>query len=117
MSTLFCATDSRREAVRKHEGWNGLDFVEVDNPQTMLTVYFLGKAPEGITKDNFQIKGGRTVKDYVRVVSIDIQRNESSYLDDRVLIQVDKPGDYSTYTLRLVYLNKIDPRYASVDFS
>ncbi len=117
MTALSCSSDLRREAVRGNAGWNGLDFVEVDTAQTLLTVYFLGKAPDGITKDNFSIEGGRTRKDQVSVLAIDIQRNEDSYLDDRVLVQVDKPGDYSTYTLHLTGLVKIDPRYASVDFS
>ncbi len=117
MNSLSCGMDGRREAVRAHEGWNGLDFVEVDNAQTKLTVYFLGKAPAGIGKANIHIDGGRSEKDHVQVVAIDIQRSESSYLDDRVLVQVDKPGDYSTYTLRLVGIEKVDPRYAAVDFS
>lgn len=117
MSTLSCQTDSRREVVRNHSGWNGLDFVEVDNAQTMLTVFFLGRAPEGITKDNLRIDGGRTSKDRVQVVAIDVQRSDSDYEDDRLLVQVDKPGDHSTYTLHLVGLANIDPRYASVEFS
>lgn len=117
MTALTCQSDSRREAVRDNPAWIGLDFVEVDNSQTNLTVVFLGKAPQDITKDNFRIDGGRTPKDAVRVTGIDIRRAERSYLDDRVCVQVDKPGDYSTYTLSLAGLEKIDPRYASVAFS
>src|SRR5262249_49678844 len=37
--------------------------------------------------------------------------------DDSLIITVDKPGDFSTYTLRLVNVENIDPRYQSADFS
>src|SRR3977135_3042991 len=107
MSALSCHTDTRREAVRSHEGWNGLDFVEVDDAQTTLTVLFLGRAPEGLTRDNIVIEGGRAEKDRVNVLDIEVRRADDEYFDDYMLVYVDKPGDYSTYTLRLVGLEKI----------
>ncbi len=115
--TMKCGTDARRGSVRDNAGWNGLDYVEVDDAQTTLTGYFLGKAPEGITKQNLRIDGGRTDKDRVTILFVDVIRNESAYLDDYMRVQLDKPGDYSTYTLSLAGLAKIDPRYSSVDFS
>ncbi len=117
MKPLTCQTDTRREAVRANEGWNGLDFVEVDSAQTTLTVFFLGKAPRGIAKENLTLEGGRSEKDRVQIEAIDVRREESGYFDDYMLVEVDKPGDYSTYTLTLTRLEKIDPRYASVEFS
>lgn len=117
MNTLECQTDLRRKVVRDHEGWNGLDYIEVDSLQTTLTVVFLGKVPTEITKRNFAIEGGRTGKDRVAVVSIFIPPPQADSSGDQVQIHVDKPGDYSTYTLRLVGLDKIDVRYAALDFS
>jgi hypothetical protein len=117
MSTLRCDTDVRRESVRSREGLNGLDFVEVDSAQTTLTAYFLGRAPAGLNKRNFSIVGGRTPKDAVEVIGLDVQPSEYSYLDDRVLIHLNHPGDFSTYTLQLQGVEGIDPRYASVEFS
>ncbi len=117
MNTLSCQSDTRREEVRRHSGLNGLDFVEVDSAQTTLSVYFLGKAPPGLDKSHFAVEGGRSAKDAVQVVSIDVQPSEYSYEDDRALIHVDHPGDFSTYTLRLRGLEGIDPRYESVEFS
>ena len=38
-------------------------------------------------------------------------------LDDCMIVRLDKPGDFSTYTLRLVGLPEIDPYYDHVDFS
>lgn len=114
---LECGTDSRRAAVRENAGWNGLDYVEVDNAQTTLTAYFLGKAPEGITNKNVRIDGGRTDRDRVTILFVAVVRDEASYLDDYMRVQVDKPGDFSAYTLSLVGLEKIDPRYASIEFS
>lgn len=117
MSTLECQADLRRQAVRAKEGWNGLDFVEVDDKQTTLTVFFLGKAPAGLTKDNFTLAGGRTERDRVTILDIYIPPSAGEAYDDQVQIHVDKPGDYSTYTLGLTGIDQIDPRYASLDFS
>src|SRR5262249_44580026 len=108
--------DLRRQVVRDHQGWNGLDYVEVDTAQTTLSVFFLGDVPEGVTKDNFMIDGGRTAKDRVTVMGISIPTQTES-AGDQVQVRVEKPGDYSTYTLRLVGLEKIDVRYATLDFS
>src|SRR5262245_33631371 len=107
MSDLTCLTDARRREVRKHPGWNGLDFVEVDEAQTELTAYFLGRAPERLQERHFRLEGGRTERDRVKILDIEVLRAQQSHLDDKVLIHVDKPGDHSTYTLRLVGLDHI----------
>lgn len=117
MSAPFCAVDSRRDHVRAHAGLTGLDWVEVDETQTRLSLYFLGRAPAGLTPETLAIEGGRSERDRVRVTSVDLYPAEDERLDDLAVLHVDKPGDYSTYTLRLLGLGGIDPRYASLDFS
>jgi hypothetical protein len=114
---LECNDDRRREAARARQGWNGLDYVEVDNAQTTLTAYFLGKTPKGVKANNVVIEGGRGPHDALRVTGVEVQAQADPRLDDRMLVRVDRPGDYSTYTLRLVGLEGIDPRYDRVDFS
>jgi len=117
INNLDCKTDGRRALVRGSESWNGLDYIEVDEAQTSLTVTFLGRAPEGIGSDNILITGGRTPADEVTVVGVKLNRAGNPDIDDVLLVFVDKPGDFSTYTLSLTGLEGIDPRYDSLPFS
>jgi hypothetical protein len=101
---------------------NGLDYVEVDDDQVTLTVYFLGKLPTNLRKESgelaahVRIEGGRRIRD-ISVVQVEPRVVKDPELDDAMIVTVDKPGDFSTYTLRLVGLAGIDPRYDHVDFS
>ena len=116
---MYCHDDARREAVRAKPELNGLDYVEVSDDQCSLTVYFLGKAPQAIKKgrtEYFRVEGGRRIRN-IRVIDVDVVREDDPELDDYVTVEVDKPGDYSTYTLRLVGLKNIDPFYDHVEFS
>ncbi len=122
MSELVCAGEGRREEVRRR-GSNGLDYLEVSDDQLTLTVTFLGKAPDEIDLPNVRIDGGRRVRD-IRVVSMRIAREEDPDLDDCMQVTVDRPGDFSTYALRLVDaaaaqrpMAGIDPRYSALEFS
>lgn len=124
---LVCLdTEARRAAIRA-AGGNGLDYVEVAADQRALTVYFLGRAPEGLTREHVRIEGGRRIRD-IRVTDLRIHRSDDPERDDSVTIFVDKPGDFSTYTLRLVALDDqgrqtdwplpgLDPRYARLELS
>jgi hypothetical protein len=91
----FCRDEGRREAVREKSGWNGIDFVEVDADQRTLSVHFLKTPlPAGIDRSWVRIEGG------VRIRGI---RVETAVAGGEVLtVTVDRPGDFSLYTLRLV---------------
>lgn len=123
---LICQDERRRHVVRE-KGFNGLDYLEVSDDQRLLSVYFLSKAPEGLVKEHVRIEGGRRIRD-IRVVGLTVTRQDDPDLDDCMLITVDKPGDFSLYTLCLVDLDQdgrqtdrplpgFDPRYACLDFS
>jgi hypothetical protein len=123
---LICENENRRHDVRK-SGSNGLDYLEVSKDQSTLFVYFLGKAPEGLDKENVRITGGRRFRD-IQVTDIRIKRVEDPEKDDRLEVRVNKPGDFSTYRLSLVALDEeghpteepfpdFDPRYYHLDFS
>ncbi len=126
-TTLLCRNEQRRDAVRKKPKLNGLDYLEVSEDQRTLTVFFLGKAPEKISRDNIRILGGQRITK-INVLSIDVQREKDEELDDCMLVNVDRYGDFSTYTLSVLELDDqgrptdqlmtgFDPRYASLDFS
>jgi predicted phage baseplate assembly protein len=129
----ICRDDTtRRQAIRategKQDGLNGIDYIEVSEDQRTLTVFFLLKAPEQeLQPGNVRIDGGRRVRN-IRVLDVTFCRNEDPERDDCMRVKVDKPGDFSTYTLCLVEtdeygrptetpLDKFDLRYVCVDFS
>ena len=128
MQNTICRNDLRRTAVRQwtdeagQRTLNGLDYLEVGNDQMTLTVYFLGKLPPKLRKNQqalakyVRIEGGRRIRD-IKVDRVEPRPVKQSELDDTMIVHVDKPGDFSTYTLRLVGLDGIDPQYDHVDFS
>lgn len=126
--TLTCQDEQRRHEVRR-QGSNGLDYLEVgDGPdQRILQLYFLGRVPKNLTAANIRISGGRRIT-AIQVIEIRHCPQEDPELDDCLIVTVDKPGDFSTYTLCLVALDEegrptnnpfpgIDPRYACLEFS
>lgn len=117
-----CESDERREAVRS-ASLNGIDYVEVSEDQRTLTVFFLGKAPPEVGVANVKIDGGRRERD-IRVETVDVHREPRRGRDDWMDVIVDRPGDFSTYVLRMVEPGKtqrpmrgFDPRYSTLEFS
>src|SRR4030095_11392350 len=103
-----CGDEQRRFQVRA-KGRNGLDYVEVQQAQstsdpadkTTLKVFFIGDAPESLTPANFGIQGGVRILE-IRVTEAErVDRGEED-LDDYWRLTVDRSGDFSTYTLRVV---------------
>jgi len=137
-SALICKNEQRRYQVRQKEGLNGLDYLEVSEDQLTLTVYFLGKAPPNLQKENIRIEGGRRIIN-IQLINFEIHREEDPETDDCVHIIVDKFGDFSTYCLCVIeidaqtkkpiieidkqgrkhYLSMhgFDPRYACLEFN
>ncbi|MDD1759436.1 MAG: hypothetical protein LUQ44_02415, partial [Methanothrix sp.] len=116
---IKCQEDMRRKCIRKMQ-LNGLDHLEENENQKKLYVYFLGKLPSGLTEQNamehVQIEGGQRIRD-IKITDIDLFHREESDLDDYMVVYLDKRGDFSTYTLRLVDLEGIDSQYNHLDFN
>lgn len=118
-----CTLDRRREDVRKAPLY-GIEYVEVSASQTILEVFFLGRAPAQVAAGNVTITGGSPVK----VTGIKLTHQTDLTLDDWMEIRVDQPGDFSVYTLAMLALDDkgaptgaamdgFDPRYAKACFS
>src|SRR5215211_6309805 len=120
--TLTCQDEQRRTAIRKENRRrreagqtryvNGLDYLEVGEDclepgkdECTLTVYFIDKAPENIKPRNVRIEGGRRIRD-IQVVDLEVQPAEDPDLDDCMKVVLDRAGDFSPYTLRVVRLNE-----------
>jgi hypothetical protein len=115
---LTCRTEARRAMVREKE-YNGLDYLEVSDDQRVLTVYFLGPAPEGLGIENIEICGGVRERD-IAVIDVKICPQTDPERDNCMVVTVDRPGDFSTYCLCLVNLPEaapFDPRYRCLEFS
>lgn len=119
MTELICQNERQKPRLY------GLDYLEVGADQRTLTAHFLGKAPEGIDKSNVLIEGGRRIRD-IRVLSAETEFSDDPELDDTLEVVVNRPGDFSTYTLRIVARDaqgrphphpEFDRRYDSVEFS
>ena len=127
--TYFCCDELRREAVRTHPTLNGIDFLEVIDraapskaeSQRKLEVHFV--KPLGalvLAKSNIRIEGGERIQN-IKVVTDGTGPGPQA---DVFTVKVDKAGDFSLYTLRLVtdasndaVPDGIDPQLATVQFS
>lgn len=121
----ICAQPLRVEAVRDAVTVNGVDYLEVLPGQQKLEVHFLhalpgqpGGLPAGgttLNRGHLLVDGG----DRVRGISV----VATSTADDVMTVTVSGPGDFSTYTLRLVdpFTGAaplgFDPRLSQIDFS
>ena len=119
MIYFCCDNERRRNAVRESRDYNGIDFLEVfaddqslEN-QRLLFVHFIEKStPEaaadleqalaGLTKENVRIDGGERIPK-IRITRLTVGPLSSPPVAANVLVvEVAEPGDFSTYTLRLV---------------
>ncbi len=121
-----CVDPHRRAEIRA-KGRNGLDYLDVSDDQLTLTVYFLRRAPDTLAKENVVIDGGVRIKG-IKVLDLRFCSAENPEEDDCVNLVLDKAGDFSTYTLKLVEVDEagnptnrpfsgFDPRYAHLNFS
>ena len=113
LTTRYACCDDRRRIEVDASAFNGIDFLEVLDPgvaapqedrQRTLFVHFVkDPTPLGaIGPDNIVIEGGDRVRD-VRAVQAQVAVDPRSGSTEPILIvEVDNPGDHSTYTLRLV---------------
>lgn len=138
--SLVCKDEKRRQHVRESGSdngveLNGLDFLEVSTPdQKELRVYLIRKASEKLIEEFAQdditehllVEGGRRITD-VKVVEVILKHFKQASKDDYLVITVDKAGDFSNYTLRLIDLENGEPtdrpfpgfdtRYTSLRFN
>jgi len=100
-----CKNEGRKVAISKGSEINGIDYMEVSEDQTTLTVHFIHNLPgqedqvppdpaAPLTPNSVIIRGG------VRVKDIEVDSAESS--GNVLTIHVKNPGDFSLYTLYLV---------------
>ncbi|HEY0867636.1 MAG TPA: putative baseplate assembly protein [Fimbriimonas sp.] len=93
-SVVFCGSEYRREKVRAGGTLNGIDYLEVEHPsQTTLEVVFLLPLPP-LSSANFRLEGGVRVRG-VEVLGAAVAGNVAT-------LTLDRRGDFSDYTLKVV---------------
>lgn len=126
----FCCQDGRRDAVATQTALNGIDFLEVlDDPfvpqaqrQRTLFVHFINPlAPASLTASNVRIEGGERIKN-IQITGVTVGSGPQATL---LTVTIAAPGDFSTYTLRLIDglpgssqpPKGFDPVLSAIDFS
>ncbi len=107
---------ARRTALFAAHDWNGLDYLDVADDQRSLCVHFFNGIPDGLSVAHVRIAGGRRIRD-IRVLRIARDPSHDEEVDDCLRIDLDRAGDFSTYTLCLIDVPGIDPRFRCLDFS
>lgn len=124
-----CCGDARRPHVRASERVNGIDDVEVEEHagRVALLVHLQRSLPpdgELFTARNVRIEGGTVETDLV-VEDVEWVRAPDPARDDHAVLRLDRQGDHSRYTVRLVDeeeddgappIPDVDPRYRSASF-
>ena len=129
ISDLVCRDESRRQLIRER-GKNGIDYVDVNGKH--LCVHFITEIPpEFLPKEkgkaltlkekdaalrHIVIHGGRRITG-IRAIDFDPHDHDDTYEQDCLGIELDREGDFSTYTLCFVDVPSLDPRYRCIDFS
>ena len=125
----FCCDQLRRNQLAG-SAFNGIDYLEVldheieltdpDNRQKKLVVHFINDlAPNALGPANVRIEGGERIGGIIAVnAALDSADARALHMD------LNRYGDFSIYTLRLVQNAQnpappdgIDPLFAAVDFS
>ena len=124
----FCCDQRRRNAIAG-TSINGIDFLEVldrdatsdADRQRFLFVHFVNPLAAGVLDvDNVRVDGGERIRD-IAVLAVTIGVGPEANI---VTVEVEEPGDFSLYTLRIVQDSDhpeppagFDPMLATIDFS
>ena len=123
----FCCDQRRRELLEASE-LNGIDFLEVldhdarsrEQRQKTLFVHLLKTPEPPLEKENIRIDGGERI----RGIKVTRVTQDISNAANVLKVEVDKAGDFSMYTLRLVQdadrdepPENFEPVFSAVEFS
>ena len=97
---LLVAGDDRRREIRARDR-HGIDGVEVGEDDRRLTVLFLEHVPEGLSRHNIRIDGQAGARP-VHATSVRRSAGEDPELEDRLIVELDRPGSAGRYRLRIV---------------
>jgi len=129
MGTQYrCKNEGRKNSIKNQAvpAINGIDYLEVESGQKKLKVHFFFNLPGSsdpipatapkLARENVRIEGGVRIRD-IRVLDVES-------LNNILIVSVESPGDYSTYTLSLTqsqtdldHPDGFDIQLSQIDFS
>lgn len=112
----FYEDDRQRRVDARSKGFNGIDYLEIGADPRKLKVFFFLPAPADLQAANCTIEGGARIKG-IRVVAVREPDDDPGPGAQCVTLTVDRPGDFSVYTLELAGLAGFDPHYTRCAFS
>ncbi len=113
--TQVCTREDRRSRLRQSR-FNGIDEVEVADDHATLIVRFFHDAPKTLGLSHLRLTGGVAVRG-LEITDVQLIDSDDPDLPTLAEVSLDRAGDASTYTLRVVDLEGFDPRYASASFT
>jgi len=123
----FCSQQNRRALVLQHPTLNGIDYLEVCQTGTdcgcgkqLLVTFLQNVGSANLTSAQISISGGSSTAQ-VKVLSVTPPTSQAA---KTITVNLDQPGDFSTYTFSLVANptttdppDGFDPQLSTVDFS
>lgn len=121
----LCCNEHRRTEVKHSGHLNGIDFLEVSQDQRTLTIHFL-KPPKGdLEKELAKLKQSPVnviITGRGKSRAVLVKKVEFDNKNDKLIVSLDAPGDFSLYTLKLLtaggqHIPGLDQLMDTVDFS
>ena len=107
--------DRQRRIDARRKGLNGIDYVETGDDPHRINVYFFLDAPATLDASHCTIEGGVRVRG---IHVLGVREADDEPPDDQcATLRVDRPGDFSIYTLVIAGVPGFDPHYTRCAFS
>jgi hypothetical protein len=108
--------EPRREALRRQDRLNGIDYADPGEDRRTLTVTFFHPPPRHLGPQHFLVTGGVRIA-APRVIEVRLHDPADAEQEPFARLVFDHTGDESAYRLALHGVTGFDPRFAAIDFS
>jgi hypothetical protein len=108
--------EPRREALRRQDRLNGIDYADPGEDRRTLTVTFFHPPPRHLGPQHFRVTGGVRIA-APKVIEVRLHDPADAEQEPFARLVFAHTGDESAYRLALQGVAGFDPRFAAIDFS
>ncbi len=108
--------EPRREALRRQDRLNGIDYADPGQDRRTLTVTFFHPPPRHLGPQHFLVTGGVRIA-APKVIEVRLHDPADAEQEPFARLVFAHTGDESAYHLALQGVKGFDPRFAAIDFS